>query len=33
VLLPDVLVKAKSEQNDLARMIQRFDESHARKLW
>ncbi|MCU4489095.1 UTP--glucose-1-phosphate uridylyltransferase GalU [Acinetobacter ursingii] len=32
VLLPDVLVKAKSEQNDLARMIQRFDESHAAQI-
>ena len=32
VLLPDVLVKAKSEQNDLASMIQRFDESHAAQI-
>ncbi|WP_151837593.1 UTP--glucose-1-phosphate uridylyltransferase GalU [Acinetobacter ursingii] len=32
VLLPDVLVKAKSEQNDLARMIQRFDETHAAQI-
>lgn len=32
VLLPDVLVKAKSEQNDLARMIQRFDESHVAQI-
>lgn len=32
VLLPDVLVKAKSEQNDLASMIQRFDENHAAQI-
>ncbi|MEQ1106133.1 UTP--glucose-1-phosphate uridylyltransferase GalU [Acinetobacter ursingii] len=32
VLLPDVLVKAKSDQNDLARMIQRFDEIHAAQI-
>ncbi|MDU4394965.1 MAG: UTP--glucose-1-phosphate uridylyltransferase GalU [Acinetobacter ursingii] len=32
VLLPDVLVKAKSEQNDLARMIQRFDEVSAAQI-
>lgn len=32
VLLPDVLVKEKSEQNDLQRMIQRFDASSAAQI-
>ncbi|MFW1907599.1 UTP--glucose-1-phosphate uridylyltransferase GalU [Acinetobacter ursingii] len=32
VLLPDVLVKAKSEQNDLTRMIQRYDEVFAAQI-
>ena len=32
VLLPDVLVKAKSEQNDLARMIQRYDDVSAAQI-
>lgn len=32
VLLPDVLVKPKSEQNDLSRMIARFDESKAAQI-
>lgn len=32
VLLPDVLVKAKSEQNDLARMIQRYTQVSAAQI-
>lgn len=32
VLLPDVLVKDNAEQNDLARMIQRFADSHAAQI-
>lgn len=32
VLLPDVLVKAKSEQNDLARMIQRYTQASAAQI-
>ena len=32
VLLPDVLVKAKSEPNDLARMIQRYDDVSAAQI-
>ncbi|MFW1691361.1 UTP--glucose-1-phosphate uridylyltransferase GalU [Acinetobacter ursingii] len=32
VLLPDVLVKAKSEQNDLARMIQRYNQASAAQI-
>ena len=32
VLLPDVLVKENSEQNDLARMIRRFEESKASQI-
>ena len=32
MLLPDVLVKDSSGQNDLARMIQRFDESHVAQI-
>ena len=32
VLLPDVLVKEKNKENDLARMIRRFDESKASQI-
>ena len=32
VLLPDVLVKDPSDQNDLSLMIQRFDETHASQI-
>ena len=32
VLLPDVLVKDPSDQNDLSLMIQRFDETHAAQI-
>ena len=32
VLLPDVLVKNNAEQNDLARMIQHFDDRHAAQI-
>ena len=32
VLLPDVLVKDDAAQNDLARMIQRFEQSHAAQI-
>ncbi|MDK4793047.1 MULTISPECIES: UTP--glucose-1-phosphate uridylyltransferase GalU [Acinetobacter] len=32
VLLPDVLVKDSSEQNDLSRMISRYDESNAAQI-
>ena len=32
VLLPDVLVKAKSEQHDLARMIQRYNQASAAQI-
>lgn len=32
VLLPDVLVKAKSEQNDLTRMIQRYTQASAAQI-
>ncbi|WP_336140100.1 UTP--glucose-1-phosphate uridylyltransferase GalU [Acinetobacter ursingii] len=32
VLLPDVLVKATSEQNDLARMIQRYNQASAAQI-
>ena len=32
VLLPDVLVKDKSDQNDLSRMISRYDESQAAQI-
>lgn len=32
VLLPDVLVKDDATQNDLARMIQRFEQSHAAQI-
>ncbi|MEN8282221.1 UTP--glucose-1-phosphate uridylyltransferase GalU [Acinetobacter gerneri] len=32
VLLPDVLVKTNAEQNDLARMIQHFDDSHTAQI-
>lgn len=32
VLLPDVLVKDSSDQNDLSLMIQRFDETHAAQI-
>ncbi len=32
VLLPDVLVKDYAAQNDLARMIQRFEQSHAAQI-
>ena len=32
MLLPDVLVKDKSDQNDLSRMISRYDESQAAQI-
>ncbi len=32
VLLPDVLVKNKSEKNDLARMIERYETVHAAQI-